>query len=117
MLRIKVPPGRSTSSWAVFALDGERSPKARSLDTPERILIADPARVVGGIGEMEIGTARIGSVLEVLLVVASFAGSNAAANMQNLGHAVNVAIDRRPARAGGEGYILIPDEAGKEQIS
>ena len=97
----------------IFALEGERSPKTGSLKTPERVLLADPARVDWGIGQMEIGTARIGSVLEEWLIVAGFAESYSSAEMQNLGHAVELAIDRRPTCACGEGHILIPGEAGK----
>ena len=64
---------------------------------------------------MEIGTAGIGSVHEERLIVAGLAVSDATAEMQNLGHAVEFAVDRCPTCACGEGHILIPGEAGEER--
>ena len=64
---------------------------------------------------MEIGATRIGSVLEVWLIVTSLTCPDARAKMQNLGDAVNIAIDRSNKGSGGEGQVLIPGEAGEER--
>ena len=99
----------------IFALKREWPPETGSLKTPEGIFFANVARTDGGIGEMEIGAAGIRSVYEERLIVASLARSDATADMQNLGHAVEFAVDGCPSRACGEGYILIPGEAGEER--
>ena len=70
---MSAPPGKIDIETRIFALHGERPPEAGSLKTPEGILLADAARVDRRIGQMQIGTARIGSVLEVRLIVAGFA--------------------------------------------
>ena len=56
----------------IFALQRERPPQAGSLETPEQVFFANPARMDRGIGEMKIGTTSIGSVLEERLIVARF---------------------------------------------
>ena len=65
--------GKIDVETRILALKGERSPEASSLKTPERIFFTDAARTDRRIGQMEIRTAGIGSVLEEWLIVAGLA--------------------------------------------
>src|SRR4029453_10343792 len=100
----------------VLALESERPPKRSTFDTPEGVLVADPAGEDGSVGQMEISTARIVSVLEERLIIAGLAVSNTCAEMQDLRYAVGLAIDRCNKSACGECQIFIPCEAGKERL-
>ena len=110
-----------SSAWqihvelGVFALDGERSPEACSLKSPEGVFITNIARTDGRIGEMEISTARIGSVYEEGLIVAGLAVSHTRAEEQDLRQAIDFAVDRGGKCAPREGQILIASKAGEER--
>jgi hypothetical protein len=96
---------------SILALNRERSPEGGCLKAPEGIRVANPARIEGEIGHMQVGTPRL--ILNEGLIIAHVAGSDARAEMQDVAIITDHVIDRATVPRAAKMVPSSPIKPGK----